>query len=153
MKCRRGVTPILAVIILIGVAVVGGALLSSAQNQFLITALHGIEYQVTDLRLEKDSNGSCFFFAKMYNSGTEPIIKTKINTTANNGEQWFPEDRDQKLVNTVLPSETLDFFEPFSGNACGNFTTSDTYSIGFEALSTSSSYKTIVPLKVKDVIR
>ncbi len=149
MKNRRGISPIIGVIILIGIAVVGGALLSSAQTQFLNTAFSQIEYRVTEMKLEKDSGESCFFFAKIHNSGTEPITKTRINATLNSGLQWFPTDSD--LSSTVLPSENLDIFESFSGNACGNFTTSHTYSIGIEAISPTSSFKAVYPLEVKDV--
>jgi flagellin-like protein len=148
MKSRRAVSPILAVIILIGIAVVGGALLSSAQSQYLNTAFSGVEYMVSDLRLEKHSN-SCFLFAKIYNSGTEPIILTKINATLDSGETWFP--THSSLSNTIQPAQYLDLFLQFSGNACGNFTVSNTYSFGIEASSKSSSYKTVVPLKVKEV--
>lgn len=152
MKSRRAVSPIMAVIILIGIAMVGGVFLGNAQRQFLNTALSNIEYKITDLRLEKDSHGSCFFIAKLYNSGTETITSTKINTTLDSGLQWFPTNVSS-LNNAILPGETLPVFVQFSGNSCGNFTLSNTYSIGFEANSESSSYKTIVPLKVKDMTR
>lgn len=149
MKNRRGISPIIGVIILIGIAIVGGSLLNSAQTQFLNTAFSQIEYRVTEMKLEKDSRGSCFFFAKIHNSGTEPITRTKINATLNSGLEWFPTHQD--LSNTVLPSQSLDVFEPFSGNTCGNFTTSHIYSIGIEATSPTSSFKTVYPLEVKDV--
>lgn len=149
MKTRRAVSPIIGVIILIGIAVVGGALLNSAQSQFLNTAFTQIEYKVTEMRLEKDSHGSCFFFAKIHNSGTEPIVTTKINTTTNGGLQWFP--TNSALSSTIQPTQNLDVFEAFSGNACGNFTTGNTYSIGLEASSPSSSFKTVYPIKVRDV--
>lgn len=149
MRNRRGISPIIGVIILIGIAVVGGGLLSSAQTQYLNTAFSQIEYRVTEMKLEKDSNSSCFFFAKIHNSGTEPITQTKINATLDSGLSWFPTDPD--LFTTIQPSENLDIFEPFSGNACGNFTTSHTYSIGVEAASLTSSFKAVYPLEVKDV--
>ncbi|HXG13931.1 MAG TPA: archaellin/type IV pilin N-terminal domain-containing protein [Candidatus Nitrosotenuis sp.] len=148
MKSRRAVSPILAVIILIAIAVVGGAFLSNAQSQYLNTAFSGVEYRVSDLRLEKHSN-SCFLVAKIYNSGTEPIILTKINATLDSGEAWFP--THSSLSSTIKPTQALDLFLHFSGNVCGNFTTSNTYSFGVEASSESSSYKTVVPLKVKEV--
>lgn len=148
MKSRRAVSPILAVIILIGIAVVGGAFLSSAQSQYLNTAFSGVEYKVSELRLEKHSS-SCFLVAKIYNSGTEPIILTKINATLDSGEAWFP--THSALSNTIEPTHALDLFLQFSGNACGNFTASNTYSFGIEASSESSSFKTVVPLKVKEV--
>jgi flagellin-like protein len=149
MKGRRGVTPILAVIILIGIAVVGGAFLSSAQSQYLNTTFSGIEYKIADLRLEKNSGKSCFLIAKMYNSGTEPIMQTRINATLDSGESWFPVH--STLSSIIQPTQTLDVFLQFSGNACGNFTSSHTYSFGIEALSDTSSYKIVIPVKVKDV--
>ncbi|MGQ0772007.1 MAG: archaellin/type IV pilin N-terminal domain-containing protein [Nitrososphaerota archaeon] len=150
MKSRRAVSPILAVIILVGIAVVGGGLLSSAQNQFLNTAFSEIEYKVTDLRLEKSGN-SCYFVAKLYNSGTIPINTTRINATLDSGEPWSP--TSPALGSMISPSQTLPVFEQFSGNACGNFTSSHTYSIGVEARSETSSHKTVIPVKVRDVIR
>ncbi len=149
MKSRRGASPIIAVIILIGIAIVGGTLLNSAQSQYLNTAFSDIEYKVTDLRLEKTGN-SCYFVAKLYNSGTTPITKTRMNATLDSGEPWFP--KDNALASTISPSQTMDVFEPFSGNACGNFTSSKTYSVGIEARSETSSHKTVVPVKVRDVV-
>ncbi|MFN3654299.1 MAG: archaellin/type IV pilin N-terminal domain-containing protein [Candidatus Nitrosotenuis sp.] len=148
MKSRRAVSPILAVIILIGIAVVGGAFLSNAQSQYLNTAFSGIEHRVSDLRLEKHSS-SCFLVAKIYNSGTEPIILTKINATLDNGKAWFP--THSSLSSTIKPTQALELFLQFSGNACGNLTAANTYSFGIESYSESSSYKTVVPLKVKEV--
>lgn len=149
MKRRRAISPIIGVIILIGIAIVGGALLSSAQSQFLNTAFTQIEYRVAEMKLVKDSRGSCFFFAKIHNSGTEPIIATKINTTMNNGLQWFP--THTTLSNQIAPTRSLDVFEVFSGNSCGNFTIGNTYSIGIEATSPTSSFKIVHPIQVSDV--
>ncbi|QLH09347.1 archaellin/type IV pilin N-terminal domain-containing protein [Candidatus Nitrosotenuis sp. DW1] len=149
MKHRRGVSPILAVIILIGIAIVGGAFLSSAQNQILSATLSAIEYKVTDLRMEKDSSGTCYFFATLHNTGTEEILSTKINATSDGGFDWFPKSQP---VN-VSPSQILPVFEPFSGNPCGNFTASKTYSVGFEANSKSSSSKIIYPMTVTAVMK
>ncbi|TBR26045.1 MAG: hypothetical protein EPO63_00750 [Candidatus Nitrosotenuis sp.] len=151
MKHRRGVTPILAVIILIGIAIVGGVFLSTTQNQILSATLSEIEYKVTDLRMEKDSKGTCYFFVKLHNSGTEQILSTKINATSDGGFDWYP--KNPILTTRVSPSQTLSVFEPFSGNPCGNFTTSKTYSVGFEASSQSSSSKIIYPMKITDVIK
>jgi hypothetical protein len=143
------VSPIFGVIILIGIAIAGGVFLSNTQNQFLNTTLYDIEYAVTDLRLEKDSKGLCYFFAKLRNSGTDPIVLTKINATLDSGQTWSPSH--SLLTSDVQPGKTLDLFMQFSGNECGNFTISNTYSAGIEASSGSSSYKTIVPLKVEGV--
>lgn len=152
MKQRRAVTPILAIIILIGIAIVGGVFLSTAQNQILSVALNEIEYKVTDLRMEKDSKGTCYFFVNLYNSGTEPILSTKINTTSDHNSDWFPKN-STKLTTGISPGQTLSMFESFSGNSCGNFTTSKTYIVGFEANSQLSSSKIIAPMKVTDVIK
>jgi flagellin-like protein len=149
MKKRRAISPIIGVIILIGIAIIGGALLSSAQSQFLNTAFTQIEYRVTEMRLEKDSGGSCFFFARIHNSGTEPITATKINATTNSGLQWFP--TNPALSNQIAPTQNLDVFEAFSGNSCGNFTIGNTYSIGIEATSPTSSFKMIQPVQIRDV--
>lgn len=148
MKRRRGVSPILAVIILIGIAIVGGAFLSSTQNQILSATLSEIEYKVTDLRMEKDSSGACYFSATLHNTGTEQILSTKINTTSDGGFGWFPKSPPTE----VSPSQTISMFEFFSGNSCGNFTASKTYSVGFEASSKSSSSKIIYPMTVTGVI-
>ncbi len=149
MKHRRGVTPILAVIILIGIAIVGGVFLSSTQNQILSATLSEIEYRVTDLKMEKDSSGTCYFSATLHNTGTEEIMSTKINITSDGGFDWFPKSQ----LTSVSPSQTFPVFEPFSGNSCGNFTASKTYSVGFEASSQSSSSKIIYPMTVIDVIK
>jgi flagellin-like protein len=149
MRARRGITPIFAVVILIGIAVVGGAFLSSAQTQLLNTSLTDLEYRVTDLRLEKDSGGTCFFSAKLYNSGTEPISKTVIHTTFDSGEQWSPQDPN--LTSTIQPTNSTKVFVPFTGNPCGNVTVSNTYSVGIEAHSASSSYKTVQQLKAREI--
>lgn len=151
MKSRRAVSPILSVIILIGIATVGGGFLFNAQNQFLTSSLAEMEYKITDLRMEKDSSGSCYFLISLYNSGSEAVTTTSINTTLDSGEPWFP--KDPGLTKIINPRDTLDVFESFSGDECGNFTSSQSYSIGVEAVSDISKFKTIKIMKVENVTK
>lgn len=153
MACRRAVSPVLAVVILMGIAVVGGGLLASTQNVFLQTALSELKYTVTDLRLEKDNEGGCYLFLSIYNSGSEVIQKAHFKTVGDSGHD---QPTNESLIITNLePARNATITKFFDSNSffCGNFTASNTYSFSINASSADSTYTVIKAVKVKEVSR
>lgn len=150
MRKSKGITPIMSVVILIGIAVVGGLFLNAISQQFSSSALTTLKYSVNDLRIEKSNDGACFFSVNLYNSGTVPVQKTTIKTTLDNGEDWAHEEfNGTKTI--IVPKEELSKVVTFDGNDCGNFTTGNTYSMFINASSTESSFSTIKSIKIKEI--
>lgn len=152
MRKRRAVSPLLAVIILIGITVVGGVIVNDSLFNILGSALTQIEYKVTDLRLEKNAEGSCYFSIGLFNSGTEIIKRVNVKTTLDNGEDWIFEF--ENLGDGLAPHDTTSVFEqiPFTNDAiCGNFTLSNIYSISINASSVVSSSNILKAIKVGNV--
>lgn len=153
MRKRRGVSPILSIMILISIATVGGGLMYSIQNQFLTVALNALEIRVTDLKIEKDANGACYFQALFHNSGTEPISKISLKTTLDNGEDFV------RTVDNFGPqfvpgnSTKFELIPMTNATQCGNFTISNTYSFRINASSTDSTFATIALVQVTNVTR
>lgn len=150
MKKRRGITPILAVILLVGIALVGGVFLNGISQNFFATSMSALKYTVNDLRVEKDSNNICFLSASLYNSGSLPIKKTTVKTTLDNGDDWSHADLNGTTV-FLEPKDQLDKILKFDGSVCGNFTVGNTYSMFVNASSDESSFATIVPVKIGSV--
>ena len=147
MKNRRGITPIFAVIILIGIALVGGVFLNGISQNFFASSMSALKYNVNDLRIEKDSNNVCFLSVSLYNSGTLPIQKTTIKTTLDNGDDWAHEQLNGTTT-LIEPKDKLEKVIRFDGVTCGNFTVGNTYSMFVNASSSESSFATIVPVEI-----
>ena len=152
MKSRRAVSPLLAVIILIGITIVGGVLVNDSVVNLIIPQLSQMEYKITDLRMEKNSKGACYFSVEIFNSGTEVIKKAHLKTTLDSGEDWvMPFDG---LGEGLNPGESAEIFEqiPFTNDViCGNFTVAKTYSFSINASSAVSSANFLHPMKVSNV--
>jgi len=147
MKKRRGLSPIFGVVILIGIALVGGVFLNGISQNFFASSMSTLKYSVNDLRIEKDSNSICFLSVSLYNSGTIPIEKTTVKTTLDNGDDWA----HAKLNGTTLliePKDQLHKVISFDGSTCGNFTIGRTYSMFVNGSSSESSFATLVPVKI-----
>lgn len=142
---RRGITPILSVVILIGIALVGGVLLNGLSKDFTGKTFAQIEYKVSDVNLKKDSTGSCYFSLTLYNTGTLPIIMTAVNATFTNNTKWSPPE----LVDAITkePGHSYENTVMFGGHACGNVTVGSTYVIRILANSEDSSFSTSIPVK------
>ena len=135
------------------IAIMGGGLLYSIQSQILVTGLSTMELRITDLRLEKDVNGSCYFQTVFYNSGTELIQKIHLKTTLENGEDFVREI--DTFGNGLVPGNSTEYFlsssSGINSNECGNFTSSKTYSVFVNASSQDSTFSIIKSLKVEDM--
>ncbi|NIU00767.1 MAG: hypothetical protein GWN01_07505 [Nitrosopumilaceae archaeon] len=151
MKRRRAITPILSIIILIGIALVGSVLLNGISQNFFASSMSTAKYSINDLRIEKDDNGACFLSVSLYNSGTSPIKKTTIKTTLDNGKDWAHSKLNGTTV-LVEPKGQLEKVIRFGGSNCGNFTSGNTYSIFINGTSfDDSSFATLIPVKVTGV--
>lgn len=154
MQRRRGISPILSVIILISIAVVGGVLVFNVQNQFLITGLSQIDLQISELSIQKDAKGSCYLQGSVQNSGTEAIETIILKTTLDSGED-FHRSIDGFGANLV-PNNSTELFEliPYTNDIeCGNFTLGSTYSFRINATSADSSFATIRTLEITNVTK
>ncbi len=152
MISRRGVSPILAIVILMSITVAGGAFLSSTQNIFLQTALSEMEFKITDLRLEKDSQDGCYLFFSVYNSGSQLIQKADFKATINDNTDWtFNISEIGSGLEPGNSTTVLRTTEKIDENICGNFTSSNTYSFSINGSSTTSTYNVIKAVQVKEV--
>ncbi|NIP62692.1 MAG: hypothetical protein GWN01_03620 [Nitrosopumilaceae archaeon] len=150
MKKRRGVSPILGIIILIGIALVGGAFLNGISQNFFASSMSTVKYSINDLRIEKDSNEVCFLGISLYNSGTLPIKKTTVKTTLDNGKDWAHSDLNGTTI-LIEPKGQLEKTIRFDGNNCGNFTVGNSYSLFINGTSGDSSFASIIPVEVTRV--
>lgn len=153
MKARKAVSPILSIIILIGISVVGGSLLFNVQNHILTAGLSTMMLKVVDLRLEKDLYGACYFQSKVYNSGTVYIESVNLKTTLDNGEDFVVSFSN--FGDALIPgSSTEKVLFMSSGNpSCGNFTVSNVYGVRINATSAGSEFSIIESMKVENVTR
>jgi len=153
MRKRRAISPILAVIILMTITIMGGGILYGIQNQILVTGLSKLDLRITDLKLEKDVNGSCYFQSVFYNSGTELIQKIHLKTTLDNGEDFVREI--DNFGSGLVPRNSTEYFQflESTNSECGNFTTSNTYSIFVNASSIDSKFGIIQSMKVENVTK
>ena len=149
----RGISPILSIIILIGISVAGGSLLYSVQNQVLTTGLSATALKITDLKIEKDSQGACYLQAKVYNSGTDSVKSIHLKTTLDSGDDFvLPFDN---FGDTLVPGSSTveELFMPRGNPNCGNFTISHVYSVRINATSVDSEFSIIKSMKVENVTK
>lgn len=148
MNNRRGVSPVLGVIILMGIALAGGIILTNISNQLFVTGFNTAKYQITELTLQKDSGGSCYLFVSLYNSGSEPMKSTLVEMQFDNGTSFVPINS----TTLVLPGKNFTSFNKLNGNNC-NFTSDSSYGVRIHGLSDNSSFATTSLVKVKEVPR
>ena len=151
MKSRKAVSPILAVIILVGITLVGGAVLSSFPAQLIIPTFSKLDYQISDFKLEKDAKGSCYFSFSLVNSGTEVLKSVHTKTTLDNGEEWIRPIGN--LKNGLSPSNSINEFDviPLSDPVCGNLTSAKTYGFSINASSNDSSHNILTTVTIQNV--
>ncbi|MFB5628986.1 MAG: hypothetical protein ACE5RR_03540 [Nitrosarchaeum sp.] len=153
MITKRGISPILSIMILIGISVAGGSLLYNVQNQVLTAGLSTTALKITDLKIEKDIHGACYFQAKIHNSGTNSINSIHLKTTLDSGEDFVLQF--DNFGDMLIPgnSTSKELFMTQSNPNCGNFTVSNVYSIRINATSVDSGFSIIKPMKVESVIK
>jgi hypothetical protein len=149
----RGISPILSIIILIGISVAGGSLLYNVQNQVLTTGLSATALKITDLKMEKDSQGACYLQAKVYNSGTDSVKSIHLKTTLDSGDDFVLQF--DNFGETLVPgnSTAKELFMPQGNTNCGNFTVSNVYSVRINATSVDSEFSIIKSMKVENVTK
>ncbi|MBS3923164.1 MAG: hypothetical protein KGZ37_08480 [Nitrosarchaeum sp.] len=153
MRARRGISPILSIIILIGISVAGGSLLYNVQSQVLITGLSATTLKITDLKMEKDSQGACYFQAKVYNSGTDFVKSIHLKTTLDSGDDYVLQFDSFGDVLVPGNSTVKELFMPPGNPNCGNFTISNVYSVKINATSVDSEFSIIKSMKVENVTK
>jgi hypothetical protein len=118
----KGLSTILGTILLIGIAIAAGASIFSITNQFSIVGFSKTEYSVIDASLTKSGNKECFLYVKLINTGTEPIVSTKLEIhTDKNGTLTI---RDSELPTNILksidPGDTITFDSTVFTNSTGS---------------------------------
>lgn len=128
-------------------------MLYGIQTQFLTSSLSSLELRATDMRLEKDSQGSCYLQTVFYNSGTELIENIKLKMTLDNGDDYVWSING--LGDGLVPGNSTEYFDfiPSTETHCSNISVSNTYSFFVNASSTESSFSTIVSIKVENVTK
>ena len=149
MKKRSGISPLLGVMILIGLSLVGALFLNDVSTKVLQTSFSDLEYTITDLRIEKDSIGGCYFTVSLQNTGSVSITNTNVKTTLDSGD-------DEIIFENNIPIDPLSSFKDIkffdaTSFTCGNFTTSNTYSVQINATSNDSTFATLIPIKIKEI--
>lgn len=147
---RRAISPMLSIMILMGVALVGGGVLYGIQNQVFVAGLSSTELMITELKIEMDKTGSCYLGYEISNSGTESIKSIFLKITMDSGDEFLHEVNipsgnfspgDSPLRNVSKQNITL----------CQNLTLSEVYSVQINAKSADSSFSMLEKIKIKNV--
>lgn len=151
MNSRRAISPILAVILLMTIAILGGGILYGIQTQVLVVGLSSLDFRITDLSFQKDEQGACYFHMTLYNSGTETINNIYLETVRDDGENF--NKTLTSFGDDLVPKNTAEYFEFFNSTSieCKNFTVSNTYPIFVNASSFESNFGFIKAVKVENV--
>jgi len=117
----KGLSTILGTILLIGIAIAAGASIFNIANQFSIVGFSKTEYNVLEASLTKGSNNQCFLSVKLMNTGTEPIVSTKLEiSTDKNGTLAIPDSElPANILKSIDPSDTITFDSTAFTNSTG----------------------------------
>ncbi|MEM1793084.1 MAG: archaellin/type IV pilin N-terminal domain-containing protein [Thermofilaceae archaeon] len=130
MRARRGISPLIATIILIAITVAGGLLIYS---MFLSTgSIWGAKGQVAveNVKLVKDSSGSVLFSITIKNTGNKPVESVSIKLAG--------QDVDFSLRNPLQPGQSTSYV----GDApaiTGDYIIGNSYTVAIEAVFTDGS--------------
>lgn len=159
MKSRSAVSPILGVVILIGITIAGGMMLSNISSQFYDVTLSEFEYTPYEINFQKDQDGDCYVFVGLENSGSESFNQTKISVTpeplvsctiAYHNSTVLPHEKYEKLFwfsnKTLIDSKTTNC-------NCTKFSIGKQYSFTITGNTNSSQSSINHLVKVNEVQR
>ncbi|MEM2760580.1 MAG: archaellin/type IV pilin N-terminal domain-containing protein [Nitrososphaerales archaeon] len=117
----KGLSTILGTILLIGIAVAAGTSIFNIANQFSIVGFSKTEYGVIDASLTKSGNKECFLHVKLINTGTEPIVSTKleIHTDKNGTLTIRDSELPANIMKSIDPGDTITFDSTVFTNSTG----------------------------------
>ena len=117
----KGLSTLLGTILLIGIAIAAGASIFNIANQFSIVGFSKTEYSVMEASLTKSSDDQCFLSVKLMNTGTEPIVSTKLEiSTDKNGTLTIPDgELPANILKSIDPSDALTFDSTVFTNSTG----------------------------------
>ncbi|MEM0235624.1 archaellin/type IV pilin N-terminal domain-containing protein [Thermofilum sp.] len=130
MRARRGISPLIATIILIAITVAGGLLIYS---MFLSTgSIWGAKGQVAveNVKLVKDSSGSVLFSITLKNTGNKPVQSLTVKLAG--------QKVDWNFTGTLQPGQSTSFV----GDApaiTGDYIIGNSYTVAIEAEFTDKS--------------
>lgn len=151
MGKHSAVSPISAVMILIGISLVGGALFHGMYTQVLLTSFEDIDYLITDLAIQKDSSSGCYFLATITNTGTLLISNATISTTLDSNNKWVLSIIDAPIEPQSSTTMKEFFNDSTQGLPCLNFTSGNTYSVQINATGDTSSTSKLIPITIETV--
>jgi len=117
----KGLSTLLGTIILIGIALAAGASIFNIANQYAVVGFSKTEYSVLEASLTKSANNQCFLFVKLVNTGTNPIVSTKLEIqTDKNGTLAIPHSVIDGLSTTMInPGKDMTFDSTVFNNSTG----------------------------------
>ncbi|MEM2188680.1 MAG: archaellin/type IV pilin N-terminal domain-containing protein [Nitrososphaerota archaeon] len=128
---RRGISPLIATIILIAITVAGGLLIYS---MFLSTgSIWGAKGQVAveNIKLVKDSSGSILFSITLKNTGNKPVQSLTIKLA---GQVVV----DETLTNPLQPGQSTSYVGG-APQIQGGYIIGNSYTVSIEAVFTDGS--------------
>jgi len=130
MRARRGISPLIATIILIAITVAGGLLIYS---MFLSTgSIWGAKGQVAveNVKLVKDSSGSVLFSITLKNTGNKPVQSLTVKLAG--------QDVGLTLGNPLQPGQSTSFVGD-APQIPGGYIIGNSYTVAIEAVFTDGS--------------
>lgn len=157
---RRGISPLIATIILISICVAGGLLIYSVFFSTSGTLTAKGELTVESIDLVKDTDGNIVFTITIKNTGNKPV-KAEANalTVKLNGEgekDATPKDETEQYV-SLQPGQSVsidlyyfDDTNPNNDNISGDYVVGNSYNVVIEAkFSDGSTFTTTTSVKCR----
>ena len=144
MRGKRGISPLIATIILIAIALAGGLLVYT-----YMTSMAGVlsakgQVSVEAIDLVRGSDGKATFSITVKNSGNKPIKQLNV-TLASESEASF---LGISAANPLQPGQTASYIK--SSGFTGTYTAGNSYNVVIEAVFTDgSTFTTTVSVKCR----
>lgn len=131
MKARRGISPLIATIILIAITVAGGLLIYS---MFMSTgSIWGTKGQVSieNIKLVKDTAGSVTFSITIKNTGNKPVQSLEVKLAG--------EDVNIALSGALQPGQSTAYVGAAPQLSQGEYVIGNSYTVTIKATFTDGS--------------
>ena len=142
MRGKRGISPLIATIILIAIALAGGLLVYTYMTSMATVLSAKGQISVEAIDLVRGSDGKATFSITVKNSGNKPIKQLNV-TLSGQSEASFPGVSD---ANPLQPGQTASYIKSdLTGYVAGN-----SYNVVIEAVFTDgSTFTTTVSVKCR----
>jgi len=143
LRGKRGISPLIATIILIAIALAGGLLVYT-----YMTSMTGVlsakgQVSVEAIDLVKDTEGNVVFSITVKNSGNKPIKLINVTLASENAVTIF-----NNTNSPLQPSQTTSYVK--DSNFSGSYTAGNSYNVVIKAVFTDdSTFTTTVSVKCR----